>query len=246
MAYHGGRYHGWQIQPNAITVQQQVENALFLVARQHIRLTGAGRTDTGVHARQFFAHFDFDSLLDDPSLKQWAYRLNRILSTDIVIFKIHRVSVDFHARFSATTRTYRYYLLKTKDPFNVEFAYRPGVSLDFKRMQKAAGIFKDYQDFTCFTKSNTQVNNYLCRINVSQVIETETMLIYHVAANRFLRNMVRAMVGTLLEVGKGRIDEQELHLLLTSGTRSDAGESVPAKGLFLEAIEYPENSFGNH
>ena len=246
MAYHGGRYHGWQIQPNAITVQQQVEDALLLVTRQQMRLTGAGRTDTGVHARQFYAHFDFESLLDEPSLKQWAYRLNRILSPDIVVFQIHRVSVDFHARFSATSRTYRYYLLKTKDPFNVDFAYRPGVALDVEKMQTAVGIFMEYEDFTCFTKSNTQVNNYLCRVTASRLIETETMLIYHVAANRFLRNMVRAMVGTLLEAGKGRISEQDLRVLLTSGTRSDAGESVPAKGLFLESIEYPENSFGSH
>lgn len=246
MAYHGGRYHGWQLQPNAITVQQQLEDALCLISRRKIRVTGAGRTDTGVHARRFFAHFNNEALLEDSELQQWVYRLNRILPADIVIFKIHQVSCDFHARFSAISRTYRYFLLKTKDPFNTEFAYRPGMPLDVESMRKAAGIFMEYTDFACFTKSNTQVNNYKCQILESFLIETDTMLIYQVKANRFLRNMVRAMVGTLIDAGKGRLNEAQLRTLLISGTRSGAGESVPARGLFLEDIAFPENSFGHH
>lgn len=246
LAYHGGRYHGWQFQPNAITVQQQLEDALFLISRHKIRITGAGRTDTGVHARQFFAHFNYEVSFEDSDLRQLAYRLNRILPPDIVIFKIHRVSDYFHARFMAISRTYRYFLLKTKDPFNTDFAYRPGVTLNIESMHRAAKIFMEYRDFACFTKSNTQVSNYKCHVMESFLTETETMLIYQVKANRFLRNMVRAMVGTLIEVGKGKLNEAELHTLLASGTRSDAGESVPARGLFLENITYPENCFGHH
>ncbi|GAB1405106.1 tRNA pseudouridine(38-40) synthase TruA [Lentimicrobium sp.] len=246
LAYHGGRYHGWQLQPNAVTVQQKLEEALHMISRYKIRLTGAGRTDTGVHARRFFAHFDLSLRLSDDEIKQWVYRLNRVLAVDIVVYAIHRVSADFHARFTAISRTYRYFILKSKDPFQLEFAYRPGVDLNVEQMRIAADIFKQYSHFSCFTKSNTQVNNYNCNILESVLMETENMLIYQVSANRFLRNMVRAMVGTLLEAGKGRMDADALHQLLVSGTRSDAGESVPAKGLFLENILYPAGSFGQH
>jgi len=246
LAYNGGGYHGWQFQPNAITVQQRLEDALHKFSRIQIRVTGAGRTDTGVHARRFFAHFSIEARLNDDELKQWVYRLNRILAADIVVFKINRVSRDFHARFSAISRTYRYFILKTKDPFSTEFAYYPGLTLDIENMRKAAAIFQEYTDFVCFTKSNTQTENYRCRIIESFLVETDTLIIYQVKANRFLRNMVRAMVGTLIEAGKGRLNESELHALLISGTRSDAGESVPARGLFLEDVIYPENSFGSH
>ncbi|NTW24649.1 MAG: tRNA pseudouridine(38-40) synthase TruA [Lentimicrobium sp.] len=240
LAYNGSGFHGWQIQPNAHTVQAEIQQALSLIAAASIELTGAGRTDTGVHARQFFAHFDRENLMDTAELFQLAYKLNRFLPSSILINEIFRVQPDIHARFSAITRTYRYYISRQKDPFSNSLSWIYTTDLDVDVMQQAAEIIKEYTDFTCFSKTRTQTKTNDCAIFESYFEQKGPLLIYHVKANRFLRNMVRAIVGTLQEVGKGNIGIEDFRMIIEKGTRSDAGMSVPACGLFLEEIEYPE------
>ena len=241
LAYNGAGFHGWQLQPNAQTVQEEIQQALLILTGNTISLTGAGRTDTGVHARCFYAHFDSDILLNGEDLVQLRFKLNRFLPEAIVILDIFRVKPDIHARFSAISRTYKYYISRRKDPFscNQSWIYTP--DLDIGMMNKAASVITEYSDFTCFSKSNTQTITNDCTIFESYFINEDDVLIYHVKANRFLRNMVRAIVGTMIEVGKGNISLERLRDILENGTRSDAGMSVPACGLFLENIEYPED-----
>lgn len=240
LAYNGAGFHGWQIQPNAHAVQAEIRHALTILTGEPIQLAGAGRTDTGVHARQFFAHFDTQLLMDKPELFQLVYKLNRFLPQSIIIYEIFRVKPDIHARFSAISRTYRYYISRQKDPFSNGLSWVYTSNLDVNAMQHAAGIINAYTDFTCFSKTRTQTKTNDCKIFESYFEINGSLLIYHVKANRFLRNMVRAIVGTLIEVGKGNIGNEELKRIIENGTRSDAGMSVPACGLFLEEIEYPE------
>lgn len=243
LAYDGTAYHGWQQQPNAIAVQQVIEQSLSLILSQKILITGAGRTDTGVHARNYYAHFDIERNLSPDDLILLVYRLNSILPRDISIFKGFRVDNDAHARFSAISRTYHYYISRNKNPFLQLYAWKYTGKLDVNQMNEAAARFLLHQDFTCFSKSGTDNATNLCLVAESYFQETDNMLIYHVKANRFLRNMVRAMVGTLLDIGKGKMDSAGLLELLNTGSRSDAGESVPAKGLFLEKVDYPSGLF---
>ncbi len=238
-AYNGSGFHGWQIQPNAHTVQEEMQHALSMICGNPVMLTGAGRTDTGVHARCFFAHFDTAEWFDDSALKLLVARLNRFLPVSISIYDAYCVKPDVHARFSALSRTYHYYISRKKDPFSVDFSWNYTARLDVDSMKIAAGILPEYKDFTCFTKSHTQTQTNDCLIYESGFMEEGSMLIYHVKANRFLRNMVRAIVGTMIEVGKGNIDSGRLREIVEKGTRSDAGMSVPACGLFLEDIAYP-------
>ncbi len=237
--YNGADFHGWQLQPNALTVQEIMENALSAICKNQVKLTGAGRTDTGVHARCFYAHFDSLVLFDNAELQSLVSRLNRFLPSSIALIEAFRVKPDIHARFSATSRTYRYYISRRKDPFNLDFSWIYTARLDVNSMKEAASILIEYKDFTCFSKSRTQTMTNDCSIFESGFEEEGSLLIYHVRANRFLRNMVRAIVGTLIEVGKGNIDNGRLREIIENGTRSDAGMSVPACGLFLEDIEYP-------
>lgn len=240
LAYNGSGFHGWQTQPNAQAVQAEIQDAFTLLLGESLLLTGAGRTDTGVHARQFFAHFDTQLQLDKPELSQLVFKLNRFLPQSINIYDIFRVQPDIHARFSAISRTYRYYISRQKDPFSNGLSWIYTTNLDINAMQQAAGIITAYTDFTCFSKTRTQTKTNDCKIFESCFELNGPLLIYHVKANRFLRNMVRAIVGTLLEVGKGNIGIEGLKRIIENGTRSDAGMSVPACGLFLEEIEYPE------
>lgn len=239
LAYNGTDFHGWQLQPNAHTVQHEIQNALSILNGSQIHLTGAGRTDTGVHARNFYAHFDSEVIIENSELSRLVPKLNSFLPPSIVVLDAYRVKPDIHARFSALSRTYRYYISRHKDPFSIEFSWNYTSALDMDTMNEAAKSIFDYTDFTCFSKSRTQTKTNDCSIYESYFILEGNILIYHIKANRFLRNMVRAIVGTLIEVGKGKTDMNRFKQIIENGTRSDAGMSVPACGLFLEDIEYP-------
>lgn len=235
-AYDGTAYHGWQTQPDAITVQQRMEEALSLLLRTKISVVGAGRTDTGVHARQMACHFDTDTPLD---CHQFARRLNAILPPDIAIYHIDEVSPQWHARFSATSRTYHYYVTTRKDPFNRPYALRLYFNLDVEKMNKAADLLLTHTDFGCFCKSHSDNKTNICHVTHARWHRQDNdTLCFVVTANRFLRNMVRAIVGTLIEVGKHRMTLDQFQAVLDSGRRTQAGESVPAHALFLEKVEY--------
>lgn len=241
LAYNGSTFHGWQAQKNAHSVQQEIEQALScLNGNKPVLLTGAGRTDTGVHARNYFAHFDIDMELHPEELEQLVYRLNHILPDSVAIHYAFRVPPDAHARFSAIDRTYRYFICRNYDPFAIGLSWRLTVPLNVNLMNDAAKLIENYNDFTCFAKSGTQTKTNNCIVTASRWIERDNFLIYETTANRFLRNMVRAMVGTLVDVGKEKLSLENFRHLLEQGTRSDAGQSVPACGLFLENITYPD------
>ena len=238
LAYNGKAYHGWQSQPNAASVQETLEKVLFTVLRVETSVVGAGRTDTGVHASQYFAHFDAEKITD---VKNLIFKLNSMLADDIAVYDIFNVTPDAHARFDAISRSYEYRVVQYKDPFVNDTAYFVRNTLDVEKMNKAAAILKDYKDFKCFSKSKTDVKTYNCRIDHAFWKEKEGKLFFHIKADRFLRNMVRAIVGTLLEVGLGKIPVEQMHTIINSRDRQQAGTSVPAKGLFLCKIEYPKS-----
>lgn len=243
LSYNGSFFHGWQSQSNAHTVQQELEKCLSTILQEEIQVVGAGRTDTGVHARIYYAHFSLSHPLAMDLLDNLRYKLNCILPNSIAIKDVSAVKADVHARFSALNRMYRYYIVRDHDPFLVGLAYRYTLPLNIELMNQAASIIKQYHDFTCFTKSGTQTSTNICSVYESKWEEKDNLLIFETRANRFLRNMVRAMVGTLLEVGRERITIPQFIQILESGTRSDAGQSVPACGLFLEDVEYPDDIF---
>lgn len=236
-SYNGGRYHGWQIQPNGNSVQEELQRALSTLLRQEIAVTGAGRTDAGVHARMMVAHFD--ATLGDLSPEQLKYKLNRLLPWDIAVQKVEAVSDDLHARFSAKSRMYRYYVHTAKDPFLRPYSCELHYPLDFGRMNEAARLLLDYEDFGAFCKSGADVKTTLCDVTKAEWVQTAANSWYfEIRANRFLRNMVRAVVGTLIEVGRGRLSIEEFKKVIEGKQRSEAGESMPAHALFLEDIVY--------
>lgn len=238
LAYNGSAYHGWQVQPNATTVQSELNQKISTVLGSEISVTGAGRTDTGVHAKFFVAHFDtnLDLTRKIPAL---IHKLNSFLPADIAIRRIYPVKPEVHARFSALSRTYEYHISTRKDPFLREYAWQVNFQLDLKKMNDCASILKEYTDFTSFSKSHTDVKTNNCRIMHARWESSGTELVFTIQADRFLRNMVRAIVGTLVEVGRGRITPLEFRTIIESKNRSRAGESVPAHALFLTNIEYP-------
>ena len=241
LAYKGTKFHGWQLQPNAVSVQQCLENALSTITRETIAVTGAGRTDTGVHARYFVAHFNATQLhLDHPD---FTHKLNSFLKEDISIFSITKVSEETHARFDAVSRTYHYYINLYKDPFSVDtswyFYRQPNVEL----MNEGCNLLFDYVDFTSFSKLHTDVKTNNCKIIQAEWLQQGSQLVFVIKADRFLRNMVRAIVGTLLEVGIGKMDVNDFRQVLEQKDRGAAGLSVPAHGLFLTGIEYPKEIF---
>ena len=238
ISYNGSTFHGWQFQPNAITVQETIENALKTLLKEEIKIVGAGRTDTGVHARHMCAHFDYSKEFELGELKN---NLNSFLNQQIYIKDIYRVDKEAHSRFSAISREYEYYISLVKDVFSYETSHFIQQDLNIEKMNQAISIIKDYKDFEAFSKSNTDVKTYLCNIISCSLIENQNMLIFRIKANRFLRNMVRAIVGTLLEVGLGKISPEEVHNIIKSRDRSKAGPSMPAHALFLTKIEYPSN-----
>ena len=241
LQYDGTCYHGWQTQPNCVTVQETIEQKLSLLLRRELFIVGAGRTDTGVHARLMVAHFDNESEVD---CEQLAFKLNGLLPADIAILRIVPVRPDAHARFSALSRTYRYYVTPCKSPFNHLYTMRTYRNLDIERMNEAAGHLFDYIDFTSFAKLHTDVKTNNCRIMHARWEQTaDGGLVFCIQADRFLRNMVRAIVGTLMDVGRGRLTVEQFCQTIEKKDRCSAGDSVPASGLFLEDVEYPAELF---
>ncbi|MEZ4809350.1 MAG: tRNA pseudouridine(38-40) synthase TruA [Allomuricauda sp.] len=239
-SYFGKAYHGWQNQPNAITVQEVLEKALTTLLRQKIEVVGAGRTDTGVHAKEMFAHFDSAAI---PDLEELAYRLNAFLPEDIAVQEIRKVKDDAHARFDALERTYEYWVVQQKNPFYSEYAHCVTYPLDLDAMNRAASYLLEHTDFECFSKSNTDVKTYLCDIKHAGWQKMEDKVVFTITADRFLRNMVRAIVGTLLDVGTGKMAPEEINTIIAGKDRSGAGVSVPAKGLYLTKVLYPKTIF---
>lgn len=242
LGYDGTNYHGWQIQPNGASVQQELMEALATFLRRDVEVTGAGRTDAGVHARTMVAHFDWKESLDTTLVVD---KLNRILPADIAVYNVREVKPDAHARFTATSRTYRYYVTTRKNPFGRSCQCRIlGHPLDFEAMNRAAQTLFDYTDFTSFSKLHTDVKTNFCRILQARWEQTsETEWTFVIQADRFLRNMVRAIVGTLFEVGRGKISVDDFRRIIERKDRGAAGTSAPAHALFLEEVEYPDEIF---
>lgn len=235
-SYDGTRYHGWQNQPNGVTVQSELERCLSLLLRTAVSVTGAGRTDAGVHARVMAAHFDADVPVDPAVLSM---KLNGLLPVDISVDRIEPVAADLHARFSAVERTYRYYVHTRKDPFCRQYSCELHYRLDFDKMNEAGAVLTEYSDFGAFCKAGSDVKTTLCRVTHAQWHrQSDSSWYFEITANRFLRNMVRAVVGTLIEVGRGRMSLADFRRVIEDGRRTQAGESMPAKALFLENVKY--------
>jgi tRNA pseudouridine38-40 synthase len=237
LSYNGRNYCGWQNQPNGISVQQKLEETLSLFLRKKIAVTGAGRTDAGVHARLMVAHFDWEG--DALDVRQITEKLNRMLPPDIAVFKTVPVHAGAHARFDAISRTYRYYVSQQKDPFRHEYTCFVSGKLDIETMNLAASKLYEYTDFTSFSKLHTDVKTNHCKIFYARWEEAGSELVFTIQADRFLRNMVRAIVGTLLEAGRGKLGIEDFCRIITSKDRGQAGTSVPGNALFLEDICYP-------
>jgi len=242
LSFNGTNYHGWQIQKNALSVQSVINETLSTILSENIMTVGAGRTDTGVHARYFIAHFDTQKNDLDKNTKL-IYRLNRYLPDDIAIKKIIRVKNSSHARFDALNRTYQYFISKVKDPFNKEYSFYFNNSLDVKLMNRGAQILMKYKDFKSFSKLHSDVKTTICSIHRSKWKEEKNKIIFSITADRFLRNMVRAIVGTLIDLGLKKITINDFKNIIESKERSNAGLSVPSAGLFLIKIDYPKNLF---
>ena len=237
LAYNGAGYHGWQVQPNGVTVQECVERALSTALRTPIAVTGAGRTDAGVNAAMMVAHFDVEQPIADTHLL--IRRLNSIVGNDIVIYSIYRVADDAHARFDATSRTYKYFVTLTKSPFDYAFTWHCRTPLDFDLMNEAAERMMGYTDFTSFSKTGTDVKTNICQLTEARWEQLKPgEWRFTVSANRFLRNMVRAIVGTLVEVGRHRMTISQMRHAIEAKDRQRAGESVPGHALYLTNIEY--------
>jgi len=243
LSFLGTSYHGWQIQKNAISVQSILDETLSVILKEKIASTGAGRTDSGVHAREFYAHFDTKQTLDEDKRKNLSTHMNGYLPDDIGIHGIFPVKPDSHARFSAVSRTYQYIISQAKDPFMIGFSYYYTVPLNIKKMNQGAVIIKACRDFSSFAKLPSETKTNICHITDISWKKRGDMLIFTITADRFLRNMVRAIVGTLIDLGRGRIDFHELNEIIESRNRSSAGASVPACGLYLTSILYPDNIF---
>ena len=235
LSYNGKNYHGWQIQPDVKTVQATLNEAVCKITQESISVVGAGRTDTGVHASQMVAHFDTEKEVTD----NFAYRLNAILPNDIVVNDVFVVALEKHARFDAKKRSYEYRIWLGRNPFLLDFSWQiHHQKIDVQAMNNAAKILLEYTDFECFSKVKTEVHTFNCTITNAVWKQNNNELTFYISANRFLRNMVRAIVGTLLEVGTGKIAQNDFRKIIESKNRSNAGLSVPAKGLFLTEIKY--------
>ena len=238
IAYNGKNYHGWQFQPDAITVQEVLEKTMTTILRKEINVIGAGRTDAGVHAKQLFAHFDFEEIENTSELQ---FKLNSLLPKDISVQNIFQVKEDAHARFDALEREYEYKVTLKKNPFYEDFAHLIHHIPNIDLMNKAANDLLNYKNFQCFSRSNTDVKTYNCTIEKAFWKKENSQLIFTISADRFLRNMVRAIVGTLLDVGFKKTSLEEFHEIIKSKNRSKAGTSAPAKGLYLTKVVYSEN-----
>ncbi|MDR1755908.1 MAG: tRNA pseudouridine(38-40) synthase TruA [Culturomica sp.] len=239
LSYNGSAYNGWQIQPDAPSVQEELNSALSRYLRQETAVVGAGRTDTGVHASFFIAHFDTEAELPDPELL--VHKLNSMTGKGIAVHRIYPVAPETHARFSACSRTYKYFIDKEKDPFTCDFAARFFPLPDIDKMNEACAVLFEYIDFTSFAKLHTDTKTNLCTILEAGWKDTGKQLVFTIRADRFLRNMVRAIVGTLAEVGQGKLSAGDFRAIIEAKDRCRAGMSAPGKGLFLCGIEYPDN-----
>ena len=240
-SFNGKLYHGWQKQKNSITIQEKIEESLSVLLKDKIEVIGAGRTDTGVHAKEMVAHFDVDKNFKNS--KNFIFKLNQFLSNDISVKSLKSVKKNAHARFDAISRTYEYHISKEKDVFSNEYSYYLNYSLNHFKINEAIKIIINNKDFKCFTKSKTDVTNYLCNILDCRWIEYDKKYVFEITANRFLRNMVRSIVGTLIDVGLKKKSINNFKKIIMSKDRSMAGYSVPAKGLFLKRINYPKDIF---
>lgn len=235
LSYKGTRYHGWQFQPDANSVQEELNKAMSKVLQEPIQVVGAGRTDAGVHATEMFAHFDSKKALE----QDYVYKFNSVLPNDIVIDALNQVADDAHARFHATKRSYEYHIWQGRNPFLLDTSwqlYRQ--ELDIDRMNEAAKVLLEYTDFECFSKVHTDVKTFHCTVTHAEWKREGQKLIFYISANRFLRNMVRAIVGTLIEVGQGKRSVSDFRKVIESKKRSEVGLSVPAQGLFLTEVKY--------
>ncbi len=237
LSYDGGAYHGWQVQPNGISVQEELQRCLSTLLRQDVGVTGAGRTDTGVHALAMVAHFDAEG--DEIDCGQLTYKLNKMLPRDIAVDRIERVSDDMHARFSARSRTYHYFVTTRKLPLWRNYSWQLYGEVDFEKMNEAAAAMLGTHDFTSFSKVDTDTKTNICTVTEAHWQEVETgVWRFTMTANRFLRNMVRATVGTLMEVGRGKMTPAQFAEVIAKKNRCEAGESVPGHALFLADIKY--------
>lgn len=237
LQYDGSNYHGWQVQENAHSVQAEINKALSTFLQQDIMITGAGRTDTGVHAKQMYAHFDLEKEIDSQQLH---FKLNALLPFDIACDAVFQVPEDTHARFSAISRTYEYWITQQKDPFLQNKAWYFTADLDLDLMNQGAAELLKHTDFSCFSKSHTDTFTNDCDLMFAEWKQSGNILVLTIQANRFLRNMVRAIVGTLIDLGQKKISINDLKQIIESKDRSNAGISVPAHGLYLVAIDYPK------
>lgn len=235
-SYDGTAYHGWQIQPHSLSVQEELQKAMSILLRKPMDVVGAGRTDTGVHARKMVAHFDYDEEVDCPQL---VYKLNKLLPRDIAVQQVEPVAEDMHARFSAKSRTYHYFVHMGKNPFLRSYSWQVYGNIDFELMNQAASVLMEYKDFTSFSKVNTDTKTNDCTITEAHWDRVgEDQWCFTITANRFLRNMVRAIVGTLMEVGRGRMTIEQLRRVIDAKDRCCAGDSVPGNALFLVQVKY--------
>lgn len=246
LSYDGTGYHGWQVQPNGVSVQEVLQKALSTLLRQPTEVTGAGRTDAGVHASMMVAHFDWPAAHEGEGCEeapldctQLTYKLNRLLPPDVAVQAVRPVGPEMHARFSATRRTYHYYIHTRKDPFLRGYSWQVNVPLDFALMNEAAQVLLEYSDFTSFSKTGTDVKTNICQLTEARWEQLKPgEWCFTVSANRFLRNMVRAIVGTLVEVGRHRMTISQMRHAIEAKDRQRAGESVPGHALYLTNIEY--------
>jgi tRNA pseudouridine38-40 synthase len=240
VSYKGSNYSGFQSQKNTgKTIQAEIEKAFFTLQREHVVLTSSSRTDAGVHALQNFFHFDYGKAIHP----QFVYKMNAILHVDIVVKRLIPVKDDAHCRFDATSREYKYFIYRHKDPFLSDRAFYFPYKLDIDKLNQAAAIIMEYEDFTSFSKRNTQVKTFICQIMESKWAWENDCLVYHVKGNRFLRGMVRALTATMLKTGRGKLSIDEFHDVVKAKDCTKASFSVPSHGLFLVSVEYPSGYF---
>lgn len=240
IAYNGTNYHGWQIQPNAISVQEVLQDSISTILKERVDVMGSGRTDTGVHAKQQLVHFDFEMKM---SAQDFLHKLNGLLPKDIAAKTLREVYEEAHVRFDATERAYQYFINQRKSPFLENLSYQFSYELDMDLMNEAANKLIGEQDFESFSKVKTEVNTFLCTVTKAKWTQTEDQLIFEVRANRFLRGMVRALVGTLLDVGRKKLAVADFVSIIKSKDRAKAGRAVPPQGLFLTEVNYPEEIY---
>ena len=243
ISYNGSTFHGWQLQPNAITVQETIEDALSKILKEKTRITGSGRTDTGVHAVQQVAHLD---LLDDSNLSDIQHKLNVMMPRTISINSIRPVLPRAHARFDASNRVYHYHINHRKDPFKDGLSWLCAHTLDEKSIDEACGILIKTTDFESFSRVKTDVANFNCQLFEAKWQPCDNGYVFRICANRFLRGMVRAIVGTLMEVGRGKLSLEEFDLIVKSKNRQSAGMAAPPRGLYLQEVNYPEAIYINN